>query len=174
MGKNFIKRTEEKIKSYFTKKNQIRILTSTVSDLENQILKINENIKNLNFLDIEKIDIKSPDFESILTKNSPSSYIENGIVTQIEQRERLLKNINQKLEDYKSKIYILNLETSQMKNIFNILREESKKLLILKYQKNKSEIEISNELNISISQYHRNKMKILKDIYNLMVMYKEI
>lgn len=174
MSKNSIKETENKIKNYLFIENKIKILKNTVYDLENQILSIQDSIKDLGFLEIEKIDIKSPNFENISSNNIPSSYIENGVLSQIEQKESLIKNINQKIEDYKSQIEVLILENAQMKNIFNILNEEYKEMLILRYLKNKSEIEITNKLNVSIQHYHRKRKKILKDIYNLMIMYKEI
>lgn len=175
MSKNSIKETEEKIKNYFFKENKIKLLKNTIYDLENQILNIQESIKDLGILEIEKIDIKSPNFENILSNNnSINSYIENGIINQVEEKEKLIKNINQKIENYKSEIEILKTESIQMRNIFNILSEEYKEMLILRYLKNKTETEIANKLNISISHYHNKKRKILKDIYNLMIMYKEI
>lgn len=174
MNKNSIKQVENKIEEYFFTENKIKLLESTIEDLENQVVKIEDNIKSLEFIEISKIDIKSPNFENIPGNNTPSSYIENGIIKQIEQKESLIKNINIQIEDYKNQIEIIKTKNSQMKNIFNILNDEYKQMLIFRYSKNKSEIEISNKLNISIQHYHRERKRILKDIHNLMVMYQKI
>lgn len=174
MSKNSIKQAENKIEKYFFVENKIKLIKSTIEDLENQVININESIRDLKFLDTSKISIKSPSFESISSNNTPSSYIENGIIKQIEEKENLIKRINVQISDYKSQIEILQIENAQMKNIFNTLKNEYKEMLNLRYFYQKTEIEISDRLNISVSQYHRNKTKILKDIHNLMIMYKEI
>lgn len=174
MSKNSIKQAENKIEEYFFAENKIKLLENTIEDLENQVVKIEDSIKNLEFIETSKIDIKSPNFENILGNNTPGSYIENGIIKQIEQKENLIKNINIQIEDYKNQLEVIKIKNSQMKNIFNILNDEYKQMLIFRYSENKSEIEISNKLHISIQHYHRKRKRILKDIYNLMVMYKEI
>lgn len=61
-----------------------------------------------------------------------------------------------------------------MRNIINILRDDYKIMLILKYSKNMSATEITLKLNLSASQYHRNKQKIIKSIYNMLIMHREI
>lgn len=174
MNKNSIKQVENKIEEYFFTENKIKLLESTIEDLENQVVKIEDNIKSLEFIEISKIDIKSPNFENIPGNNTPSSYTENGIIKQIEQKENLINNINQKIENYKNEIEILILENSQMKNIFNILRNDYKEMLNLRYFYKKTEVEIANKLNISIQHYHRERKRILQDIHNLMIMYKWI
>lgn len=56
----------------------------------------------------------------------------------------------------------------QMKRIFNTLDDYYKEILVLRYCKNKSCIEIINTLNISENKFHKYKKKRVTNIYNLM------
>ena len=173
ISKKYTKEVTEKIKNYFFIENKIKILENTVSDLKNQILKINESIKDLNFLGIEKIDIKSPNFQKIPSK-SLNSYIENGVISQITEREILINKIDTDIKRYINEIKFLKLKNMQMNRIFNVLDDYYKEILVLRYYKNKSCIEVCNILNISENKFHKDKKKVFTNIYNLMIMYNEI
>lgn len=173
MKKENKKFTEEKIKEYFNIEEKIKFTKNLIMSLEDKKMILEDKNKNLK-LDFD-INIKSSVIDSMPKGSSDgSSYFERNIIKQIEYNEKMIEKIEENIKSQENEIFRLEIKNTKMKNIINILSEDFKRMLEYRYIKSMSEIEIALKFNISISQYHRNKQKIMRSIYNMLVMYKEI
>ena len=173
MKKESIKFTEEKIKEYFNIEEKIALIKNLIISLEEKKEILEDKNKNLK-LDFG-IDIKSITIENMPKGSGDgTSYFESNIMKQIQDNEKMIKNIEEDILNQKDEIFRLEIKNAKMRNIINILRDDYKIMLILKYSKNMSATEITLKLNLSTSQYHRNKQKIIKSIYNMLIMHREI
>ena len=173
MKKENIKFTEEKIKEYFNIVEKINLLNNLIISLEEKKEILKDKNRNLQ-LDFN-IDIKSIVINDMPKSNGDgTSYFESNIMKQIQNNERIIEKIEEDILNQKDEIFRLEIKNEKMKNIINLLSEDYKQMLEFRYRKNVNELGIANKLSISIAQYHRNKQKIIKSIYNMLVMYKEI
>ncbi len=173
MKKESIKFTEEKIKEYFNIEEKIALINNLIISLEEKKEILEDKNKNLK-LDFD-IDIRSITIDDMPKGSGDgTSYFESNIMKQIQDNEKMIKNIEEDILNQKDEIFRLEIKNAKMRNIINILRDDYKIMLILKYSKNMSETEITLKLNLSTSQYHRNKQKIIKSIYNMLIMHREI
>lgn len=173
MKKEYIKVTEEKLRQYFRDEKNIKIMRENILVLEDKKSNLEDKIKNLNLnFDINiKANVINGEISSTPNKNS---YFEKSIIKQIEEIENLIQNLDEDIKRQKNEILKLEIKNAKIQNVINTLNNNSFELLKSKYNKNTTEIEIAEKLNISVSQYHRNKKYILNNIYNMLLMYGEV
>lgn len=173
MKKENAKFVEEKIKEYFNTEEKITLIKNIIISLEEKISLLEDKNRNLK-LDFD-IDVKSTNVDNTPTSSSDgTSYFERNIIKQIEYNEKMIENIKEEIEIQENQIFNLEIKNSKMKNIINIFGESYRNILYFRYKENMSEVEISLKLNLSTSQYHRNKKEILRVIYNMLVIHREI
>ncbi len=173
MKKEYIKVTEEKLRQYFRDEKNIKIMRENILVLEDKKANLEDKIKSLNLnFDINiKANVINGEISSTPNKNS---YFEKSIIKQIEEIENLIQNLDEDIKRQKNEILKLEIKNAKIQNVINTLNNNSFELLKSKYNKNTTEIEIAEKLNISVSQYHRNKKYILNNIYNMLLMYGEV
>lgn len=173
MKKEYIKVTEEKLRQYFRDEKNIKIMRENILVLEDKKANLEDKIKSLNLnFDINiKANVINGEISSTPNKNS---YFEKSIIKQIEEIENLIQNLDEDIKRQKNQILKLEIKNAKIQNVINTLNNNSFELLKSKYNKNTTEIEIAEKLNISVSQYHRNKKYILNNIYNMLLMYGEV
>ena len=173
MKKEYIKVTEEKLRQYFRDEKNIKIMRENILVLEDKKANLEDKIKSLNLnFDINiKANVINGEISSTPNKNS---YFEKSIIKQIEEIENLIQNLDEDIKRQKNQILKLVIKNAKIQNVINTLNNNSFELLKSKYNKNTTEIEIAEKLNISVSQYHRNKKYILNNIYNMLLMYGEV
>lgn len=173
MKKENAKFVEEKIKEYFNTEEKITLIKNIIISLEEKISLLEDKNRNLK-LDFD-IDVKSTNVDNTPKSSSDgTSYFERNIIKQIEYNEKMIENIKEEIEIQENQIFNLEIKNSKMKNIINIFGENYRNILYFRYKENMSEVEISLKLNLSTSQYHRNKKEILRVIYNILVIHREI
>ncbi|WP_250277609.1 hypothetical protein [[Clostridium] colinum] len=173
MKKENIKLVEEKIKEYFQNEEKILFIKNLIVSLEDKKILLKEKNRNLE-LDFD-IDIKSIAMDNMPKGNSDgTSYFENNILKQIQYNEKMIEKIEEDIKNQEDEILVLEIKNAKMKNIIDILNDDFKQMLELRYKAQESEIYIFNKLNLSKSQYHLLRKKILSSIYNILIMYKEI
>ena len=69
---------------------------------------------------------------------------------------------------------IANGTSTAPTNIIDILSEQEKTIIKLRYNNKYTETTITEKLNLSVPTYHRNKNKIFENIYNLLLINGEI
>ncbi len=173
MKKESIKFTEEKIKEYFNIEEKIALINNLIISLEEKKEILEDKNKNLK-LDFD-IDIKSITIDDMPKGSGDgTSYFESNIMKQIQDNEKMIKNIEEDIVNQKDEIFRLEIKNAKMKNIINILRDDYKQMLELRYKKQETETYIADKLNLSKSQYHILRKRTLQSVYNMLIMHREI
>lgn len=173
MKKESIKFTEEKIKEYFNIEEKIALIKNLIISLEEKKEILEEKNKNLK-LDFD-IDIKSITIDDMPKGSGDgTSYFESNIMKQIQVNEKMIKNIEEDILNQKDEIFRLEIKNAKMRNIINILRDDYKQMLELRYKKQETETYIADKLNLSKSQYHILRKRTVQSVYNMLIMHREI
>ena len=173
MKKESIKFTEEKIKEYFNIEEKIALINNLIISLEEKKEILEDKNKNLK-LDFG-IDIKSITIDDMPKGSGDgTSYFESNIMKQIQDNEKMIKNIEEDILNQKDEIFRLEIKNAKMRNIINILRDDYKQMLELRYKKQETETYIADKLNLSKSQYHILRKRTLQSVYNMLIMHREI
>lgn len=173
MKKESIKFTEEKIKEYFNIEEKIALINNLIISLEEKKEILEDKNKNLK-LDFD-IDIRSITIDDMPKGSGDgTSYFESNIMKQIQDNEKMIKNIEEDILNQKDEIFRLEIKNAKMRNIINILRDDYKQMLELRYKKQETETYIADKLNLSKSQYHILRKRTLQSVYNMLIMNREI
>lgn len=171
MKKEELKQVEDKILQFFKTEEKIKFLQNVIISLEDKKMDLEQKNKNLN-INFD-IDIKAMSTNGMPSATNNNSYFENNIMKQIQNNENIINNLIEDIHNKKLEVERLEIANTTMKNIITLLPEQD--IIILELRaKNYTEISIANNLKISIPQYHRNKKKIFKNIYNLLLINGEI
>lgn len=173
MKKESIKFTEEKIKEYFNIEEKIALIKNLIISLEEKKEILEDKNKNLK-LDFD-IDIRSITIDDMPKGSGDgTSYFESNIMKQIQVNEKMIKNIEEDILNQKDEIFRLEIKNAKMRNIINILRDDYKQMLELRYKKQETETYIADKLNLSKSQYHILRKRTVQSVYNMLIMHREI
>ena len=174
MEKDSLKRTEEELIKYYEEKNKIHKLIRRVEDLEEQILKIDNQIRNVhNYITLDTDLPAVGTGERVQTSISSSSYMEREMeneVTKLENRkvEKIKEKINleNKIMDIQS--FIRSMETN-----LEYLSEEDKRLIEFIYGSKKKVPYVADKLNMSLCACYRRKDDILINISQFMWIFEK-
>lgn len=166
MDKKEFKETEERVKRYYKKEDKIKSLNKNIEILEEQIKKIEKDIKECNF----KIDPEqsSPSFgEKVQTSKNYTSYAEREIIRLTEIKLKRAEQKRAKIEEYKELIDIIEIDSNELEDVINgQLGEEYKEILEMKYKKGFGEHKIAAKVHLSQSEVNKKKKQAIEAIYN--------
>lgn len=159
-----IQATEKKIKDYFLRLKKIEFYQGSIKSTEESLKRVKQNIEKSNI--VFYTSYSSIDYSADKVQGSPSIY--NGIEKEIESAfhklEEQERKLSERLIELQTNIDSLKLKNEEIGYILNLLDEESKQLIGLKYKDNKSFESISFQLKSSESSIRRKKDQILQDI----------
>lgn len=158
------KRTEGRLYRYFEDLRKIKCLELECESLEKQKEIIKKDIRETNvFIDEES---KSMTYEErVQTSSSNTSYAERALINEIDKLEKEWIYVRKKL--LKKRIHIRELERkiSNIKSNLEMLSEENKRFIELKYADKKSFEEIGQALNMAKATAHRKREELIENIY---------
>ena len=164
LDKQLFKKTEGALYGYYKDKDRLEAVKKEIETAENLIELLKDKIKNCNV----SIDPYQPGAgERERVQNSPSSnssYVEKAIIKAIDDMEReLVKRIRNK---YKLEAEERNLlyKISKLENNIEMLNEECKKFLKLKYKDKLGMREIALEMNMSKNKVYDFRERLVEDI----------
>ncbi|MBD7914546.1 hypothetical protein H9660_05255 [Clostridium sp. Sa3CUN1] len=155
MDKKEFKETEEKIKRYYQREKKIKSIEKTIKILDEQIDKIEKDLRNCNF-NIDPEESMSSSFEErVQTSGSGISYAEREIMRVTEMKIRRVTE--KKLEREKQEEILDNIErdVSEIEDIIIQLSTEHRNILEMKYKKKYNEYKIADEVHLSQSQVNK-------------------
>lgn len=169
MEKDSLKRTEEKLFKYYNDKKKIHKLERMSEDLEEQIKKIDNQIRNVhNYITLDTDLPAVGTGERVQTSISSSSYMEREMeneVTKLEKRKvQKIKekiSIENNISDIQS--FIRSMETN-----LEYLSEEDKRLVEFLYGEKMKVPYVAMILNQAQATCYRRKEDVLENIADLM------
>lgn len=159
------KETEDKLFKYFNRDKISTGLNSQLKTLNNQIERIEKELKEGSYINIEE-QSSSPGFdERVQTSSTGISYAESQVMQltdmKLKKKGKLeidREHIINQLDDLECIISEMGWKVEQLGNNY-------KKMLDLIYKENMNEVQISFKLHLSQSQVNKRKNKILEQIF---------
>lgn len=163
LDKQLFKKTEGALYGYFKDKDRLEAVKKEKETAENLIEHLKKNIKECN-VSIDPYQPGAGEGERVQSSPSTSSYVEKEIIKAIDDMEReLAKRIRSK---YKLEAEERNLlyKISKLENNIEMLNEECKKFLKLKYKDKLGMREIALEMNMSKNKVYDFRERLVEDI----------
>ena len=173
MDKELFDKTEDQLKRYYRYKKQINKKYRKVEMLEEQIKAIDNQIRNVhNYISLDVFPPGSGVGERVQASISGSSYMEKQMeqeVTKLEKRK--VEKIKQKIKA-ESKIMDMQSFIRIMDTNIEMLNEEDKRFIELKYGDEKEVPYIAMQLNMAQATAYRHREELVENIADSMWMYK--
>lgn len=165
MNKEILKKTESKLYNYYKEKKMMYTLKDNIINLEKRLEEIKEDIKYIN---VSVDDYKSVGFdERVQTSLKAGSIFENQICAEIGKLEQeytfMLRKILKAKRQLRDSENYINKFNSKME----MLEEEDKKFLELKYGDSASITTIARKMNIAQSTAYRKREEMIEMVYKL-------
>lgn len=173
MDKELFRKTESRLYRYFRYKKEIVNSKRRIEFLQNKINEIDYSIKNVHkYINVDPYQNGAGISERVQTSSTGTSYVEAEMIKEVSKLEReqcaMFKNVLKlevKIREKES--YIRNMDTN-----IEMLNEEDKRFIELKYGDEKEVPYIAMQLNIAQATAYRRREELIKNIADFMVMLK--
>lgn len=163
MDKELFRKTEGKLYRYYKYKMDIKRISSNIELLENKKAKIEEDIKSTN-VNIDYYQNGIGINERVQSSNTGTSYAEAEMCKQIEKLEREHVLVVKRIFKNKARIRELESFINNMERNIEMLNEEDKRFIELKYGDKKNILQISLKMNMAQMTAYRKRDEIIKAI----------
>ncbi|GAA0115715.1 hypothetical protein [Clostridium senegalense] len=156
-------KTEGRLYRFYEDQQKIKCLDLECVDLEQQKEKIRKDIQETNvFIEEESKSITYE--ERVQTSSNCTSYAERALINEIDKLEKEWIYVRKKLLKKRVKIRELERKNINMKNNIEMLSEENKRFIELKYGDKKSFEEIGQILNMGKTTAYRKREELINNI----------
>ena len=161
MDKELFRKTERKLYRYYESKKSIYCIKDEIARLERELVTIEYDIRHSNVtIDYYQNGIGIQ--ERVQSSSTGTSYAESEMCKQIERLEREHLEKTKKILKNRAKIRELEKYISYMDRNINLLGEEDKRFLELKYGDKKNILQISLRLNIAQATAYRKREELVE------------
>lgn len=167
MDKELFRKTEGKLYRYYESKKHLFGLNEKIIRLENHKETIEYDIRHTN-IRVDPYQNGAGINERVQTSSTGTSYAEQEMIKEIEKLERERVKLTKQLLKTKAKKRELENYISNMEFNINMLNEESKRFLELKYSDKAKVIAISQKMNMAVATVYRIREEIVENIANFM------
>lgn len=163
--RELFRRTEKRLYDYFNKDNVIKKKEELIALYKSQLKELESDIKNNNV----KLDsgLKSIGYdEKVQTSTNGTSFMEQELIKGITRLEKEWSFKQNKIEQVKKEIRDIKELAITIESNINMLNEEDKKFIELKYKERLEVQVIAMKLNMSPATAFRLRKKLVYDIVN--------
>lgn len=172
MEENLFKKTESQLYRYYGYKNKIQKFKRKVDDLEEQIILLDNQIRNVHkYINLDTMPPGTGISDGVQSSISGSSYMEKQMEREVDKIEK------RKVEKIKSKIKteakIMDMQSfiRTMDTNIEMLEEEDKRFIEYFYGAKKKIPFIAMQLNLSVPTCYRHREDLVKNIADSMWMF---
>lgn len=163
MDKELFRKTEGNIYRYYRFKRDIQSINNSIEYLENRIKIIEEDIKNTN-VTIDYYQSGIGINEKVQLSSTGTSYAEAEIIKEVERLEREHLNKTKQLMRAKAKLRDKEEFICYMKFNIEMLNEEDKRFIELKYGDDYNIPTVARKLNLSVATAYRKREELVENI----------
>jgi hypothetical protein len=173
VDKELFKKTEGRLYRYFKYKKEINNLKRRVNFFEEQIKDIDNSIRNVHkYISVDPYQNGAGISERVHSSSDGTSYVESEMTKEVTKLEKeqcnMVKNmLKLKFEIREKESYIKNMDTN-----IEILNEEDKRFIELKYGDKKDVPVIARNLNMARATGYRRREELVEDISQFMYLIK--
>lgn len=163
LDKELFRKTEGKLYGYYKSKRKIESLRSRIAWLEEKIKEIENDIKITN-VTIDYYQNGIGINERVQTSSKGISYVESEIVKAIDRLEREHCEKTKQLLRVKAKLREIEGYTSHMEYNINMLNDEDKRFIELKYGDEANILKIARVMNMAQATTYRKREELIENI----------
>jgi DNA-directed RNA polymerase specialized sigma subunit len=173
MDRELFKKTEGRLYTYFRYKKEIINSKRRIEFLESKVSEIDESIKNVHkYVNIDPYQNGAGISERVQTSSTGTSYVESEMIKEVSKLEKeqcnTMKSILKlQLQKRDKEKYVQRLDTN-----IEMLNEEEKRFVELKYGDEKGVQEIADKLNMARATAYRKREELVENISHFMNLIK--
>lgn len=165
MDKELFKKTEGKLYRYFRYKKDIVNSKRRIEFLENQIKEIENRIVTVhNYINVDPYQNGAGISERVQTSSTGTSYVESEMIKEVTKLEKEKCNTMKTILKLEAKIREKEAFVRRMNTNIEMLNEEDKRFMELKYGDEKNILYIHQKLNIAQATAYRKREEIVQAI----------
>lgn len=169
MDKRLFREIEGRLYRYFRDKKEICNLIRKVELLEKQIKDIDESIRNVHkYICVDPYQNGSRISERVQTSRNGISYVEIEMEREVIKLEKEQCNMMKSILKTQSKIREKESYIKCMDANIEMLQEEDRRFIELKYEDEKKVPEIAYKLNMARATAYRKREELVKNILQFM------
>lgn len=165
MDKELFKKTEGRLYRYFRYKKEIQSMKRRIEFLEQQIKEINSSIRNVhNYICVDPYQNGAGISERVQSSSDGTSYVEKEMEMEVTKLEKEQCNKIKGMHKLEARVREKETYVKYMDINIEMLEEEDKRFIELKYGDEKSIIAISIKLNIAQATAYRKREELVYSI----------
>lgn len=165
MEKELFQKTEGKLYRYFRYKKDILNSKRRIEFLENKIIEIDNRTRNVHkYINVDPYQNGAGISERVQTSSTGNSYVESEMIKEVTKLEKEKCNTIKTILKLEAKIRQKEYFIRNMDNNIELLNEEDKIFVELKYGDEKSILYIHQKLNMAQATAYRKREEIVQTI----------
>lgn len=169
MDKELFKKTEGRLYRYFRYKKEIQNMKRRIEFLENQIKDIDISIRNVHkYINVDPYQNGAGISERIQTSSTGTSYVESEMEREVTKLEKEQCNMVKSTLKLKAKIREKEFYVKSMDTNLEMLSEEDKRFIELKYGDEKEVPIIADKLSMARATAYRKREELVENISQFM------
>lgn len=162
-NKYMFRKTEKKLYDYYEDIKKKKIIKNNIEDLKTAIERKKEQIRNCD-ISIDADIQSAPITERVQTSPTGESAVERSIDRGITILETELNHYKKQLQKEETGLINIDLKISKVKHIIDILNEDYKYFIRLKYEQRLNDNQIADKMHVSLKSAYNKRIKVIKEI----------
>ena len=173
MDKDLFRKTESRIYRYFRYKRDILNSKRRIEFLESKVKEIDDSIKNVHkYINVDPYQNGAGLSERVQTSTNGTSYVESEMIKEVSKLEKEQCDIMKSILKQQSKIREKEAYIKSMDANIEMLNEEDKRFVELKYGDEEEVPAIADKLNMARATAYRKREDLIENISRFMPLIK--
>lgn len=173
MDRELFKKTEGRLYTYFKYKKEIINSKRRIEFLESKVKEIDDSIKNVHkYANIDPYQNGAGISERVQTSSTGTSYVESEMMKAVSKLEREQCDIVKSILKIECKKRDWEKFVKRMETNIEMLEEEDKRYVELKYGDRKGVPEVADKLNMARATAYRKREELIENISHFMNLIK--
>lgn len=165
MDKELFRKTEKSLYEYFKDKKRLESKREEIKQVKQFLEDIDRKIKKCD-VSIDPYKGGAGEGERVQTTTSTSSYVENELIKAIDELEKEKMNWEREKRKLEGEERDLIYRTFKLENNIELLNDECKKLIKLKYDKELSNDVVADKMSMARSTFFDFRRELVENIAN--------
>ncbi len=173
MDKDLFRKTESRIYRYFRYKRDILNSKRRIEFLESEVKEIDDSIRNVHkYINVDPYQNGAGLSERVQTSTNGTSYVESEMIKEVSKLEKEQCDIMKSILKQQSKIREKEAYIKSMDANIEMLNEEDKRFVELKYGDEEEVPAIADKLNMARATAYRKREDLIENISRFMPLIK--
>jgi DNA-directed RNA polymerase specialized sigma subunit len=173
MDKELFRKTEGRLYRYFRYKREIIDSKKNIEFLQNKIKEVDESIRNVHkYINVDPYQNGAGISERVQTSSTGTSYVESEMIREVSKLEKEQCSMMKSILKQQAKIREKEFYIRKMVTNIEMLNEEDKRFIELKYGDEEEVPMIADKLNMARATAYRKREELVENISRFMDLIK--